>query len=52
MMKDRMAIEGQLLLLTFTKDVKEHLVSSFKEIGNAWKSIPFQVKKAGKIKLK
>ena len=37
------------MLLIFKKDGKKNLISSFKEVGMAWKSIPFEVKRAGQI---
>ena len=44
-----MIIEGQILLLTFKKYEKKHLVISFKEIGKVWQSIIFQVERKGQI---
>jgi len=42
-------MERQIFLLNFKKDVRGHLMGFFKDIGKAWKSIPFQVEKARQI---
>ena len=44
-----MLMEGQRLLLMFKKDERENFASSFSEVGRAWKSLIFEVERAGQI---
>ena len=42
-------MEDQILLLIFKKDGKKDIVSSFSEVGRAWKSPPFEIERAKQV---
>ena len=44
-----MVMKGQREMLMFKKHGKEYLVSSFSEVGRAWKPLLFEVERAEQI---